>query len=384
MSSLAVSTTNCSYFQRNLCQSCPQIDVDYATQITEKTTSVRELLRKIPAEAWLPTQQSAQLKFRNKAKMVVSGTAAKPLLGILDREKQGQDLSECPLYSDRMRKLFITLKKWITTLGISPYNVDTKSGELKYLLITESPAGKFMLRWVLRSHRHVKKLQRFIHQMRKDEPNLELVSVNILPTHVALTEGEEEIILFGKYLEIPLGDVQIQLQPRSFFQTNSQIALAMYSQAQRWVKAIKPTQVLDLFCGVGGFALFMGQVCQQVVGVEISKPAVTAAKLAAQKSKLTHVKFIAGDATQTSNWESQASLNAELILVNPPRRGIGAELCEWLESSTAKHLIYSSCNPLSLAKDLEQLPSFKAIRARVFDMFPGTNHAEVMVLLTRC
>ncbi|MDO5060306.1 MAG: methyltransferase domain-containing protein [Actinomycetaceae bacterium] len=384
MTSPAFSSLNCAYFEAQVCHSCPEINVPYAQQVETKTQAVKLLLPEIPASAWLPTQQSPQFGFRNKAKMVVSGTAARPQLGILDRDFAGQDLSDCPLYSARLRALFPVLKSWISRLGISPYRVAEKTGELKYLLVTENPAGQFMVRWVLRSHRHVNKLRAFTAQMRREVPQVVMMSVNILPQHVALTEGEEELPLFGDYLEFALGKTRIQLQPRSFFQTNTLIAHAMYQQAQRWATVLQPQRAVDLFCGVGGFALFLAPVCRQVTGVEISAPAIEAAKRGALASGLENVDFYAADATSFSLSEGGLQLSAkDLVLVNPPRRGIGVELAQWLNTGAQKAVIYSSCNPVSLAKDLKALTNFKPLRARVFDMFPGTAHTEVMVLLVR-
>lgn len=384
MTSSVLPFANCTYFQTQLCHSCPEIDIPYTQQVDKKTQSVKAVLAQIPASVWLPTQKSMQFGFRNKAKMVVTGTSANPKLGILGRDFEGEDLSECPLYSEQMRALFPLLKNWISQLGISPYQVAKKTGELKYLLITENPAGQYMVRWVLRSRRHFNKLRVFSSQMRLEIPQIAVMSVNILPQHVALTEGEEELPLFGDYLEFVLGQTKIQLQPRSFFQTNTLIANAMYLQAQRWATVLQPHRAVDLFCGVGGFALFLARVCHQVIGVEISKEAIAAAKQGALASNLENVDFFAADATSFSISEGGFQLSSkDLVLVNPPRKGIGIELAQWLNTAGQRAIIYSSCNPASLAKDLAALTNFKPVRARVFDMFPGTTHAEVMVLLVK-
>lgn len=378
------NVASCHYFTVGQCHSCPTINIPYERQVTDKTTRVKELLPLIAEQAWLPTQLSHSLGFRNKAKMVVSGSANDAKLGILDRDYRGQDLTECPLYDAPMRRLLAAFSGWIRQLGISPYSVAEKRGELKYILVTQSVDGEFMVRWVLRSKRWVPRLQSFITQMRADFPSISVVSVNILAEHVALTEGAEEILLYGDFLRMRLGQVQLLLQPQSFFQTNSFIAQAMYTQAQRWAAALKPVRALDLFCGVGGFALHLSAVCESVIGVEISAAAIAAAQRGAAVSGVGNVEFYAADATVFSVSEGGLEVAAnDLILVNPPRRGVGVELAEWLNNCGAGVLIYSSCNPLSLAKDLELLSAYRVLRARVFDMFPGTHHAEVMVLLSR-
>ncbi len=158
-----------------------------------------------------------------------------------------------------------------------------------------------------------------------------------------------------------------------------------------------PLQIWDLYCGVGGFALHCGGPGREVLGVEISEQAVRSARLAARKLAQRNfgrqefpgaassspligpVRFRTGDANAAARAEGGAP---DILIVNPPRRGIG-KLAEWIESSGARHLIYSSCNPVTLAKDLAAMPGFQPREVRVFDMFPQTNHTETMVLASR-
>jgi 23S rRNA (uracil747-C5)-methyltransferase len=135
----------------------------------------------------------------------------------------------------------------------------------------------------------------------------------------------------------------------------------------------------DLYCGVGGFALHAAAPGRTVVGVETSSDAVTAARASlAAMPGAGSVEFVVGDATNTTPAHAP-----QLVVVNPPRRGIGPELAAWLEASAVRHVIYSSCNVVSLTRDLAAMPSLRAVSGRVFDMFPQTPHTEVMVLLER-
>src|SRR5690606_34082061 len=156
------------------------------------------------------------------------------------------------------------------------------------------------------------------------------------------------------------------------------IAAGLYRQAREWVDELSPASVWDLYCGVGGFALHAAAPGRAVLGIETSAPAVESARLSAAQAGLVDVAFAVGDATRMT-----AERSPEVVIVNPPRRGIGAELCAVLDASDARAVIYSSCNAESLARDLAAMPSLRARRIRVFDMFPQTTHYEVMVLLTR-
>lgn len=136
---------------------------------------------------------------------------------------------------------------------------------------------------------------------------------------------------------------------------------------------------LDHYCGVGGCALHLAQSGREVLGVESSADAVEAAELTAVELA-SPARFIAGDATE---FALGAGTAPGLVVVNPPRRGIGDDLAGWLERSGVQHVLYSNCNAVTLARDLAVMPSLRPARARLLDMFPQTGHYEVLVLLER-
>jgi 23S rRNA (uracil747-C5)-methyltransferase len=137
--------------------------------------------------------------------------------------------------------------------------------------------------------------------------------------------------------------------------------------------------VWDLYCGVGGFALHLAAPGRDVLGVEVSADAVDAAASTAAELGVA-ARFVAADATAYALEQVDVP---DLVVVNPPRRGIGADLAGWLEASGVRHVVYSSCNAESLARDLALMPSLRPVEARVLDMFPHTSHYEVIVLLAR-
>lgn len=135
----------------------------------------------------------------------------------------------------------------------------------------------------------------------------------------------------------------------------------------------------DLFCGVGGFALHCVSPETDVTGIEIEPEAIASAQRSAQAMGITNLDFAALDSTGFSMEHDTAP---ELVLVNPPRRGIGEQLCQQLSHFAPKHIIYSSCNPETLAIDIQRLEGYELEKVQWFDMFPHTDHAEVLVLLS--
>lgn len=380
----------CHHFDEATCRSCSLMGVPYRQQISDKVNHCQALLAEWPTMEWLPPVESAESGFRNKAKMVVSGTSEAPVLGILDRDGLGVDLADCGLYPPEFTVIFHALRSFITTARIAPYEIDTRRGELKFLLVTMAPSGDLMVRFVLRSQEPITRIRKHLHALQASLPRLAVISANIQPEHKAVIEGPNEIALTtAETLTMQVNDIPLALRSRSFFQTNTAVAAALYRQAQAWVMAVQPATVWDLYCGVGGFALHCAvarpEDNSRVVGVEFSEEAVVSAKETAKSLGLRNAHFFAADATEyaVGHTESPLSPAPDLVIVNPPRRGIGSELARWLEHSSARHVIYSSCNAVTLAKDLTAMPSYRPVTARVLDMFPQTHHYEVIVLLER-
>jgi 23S rRNA (uracil747-C5)-methyltransferase len=237
-----------------------------------------------------------------------------------------------------------------------------------------------MVRWVLRSTAAEARIRKHLPWLRSRLP-LRVATVNVQPEHRAVLEGDREIVLTDEAtLPMRVNDVTLHLGPRSFFQTNTEVAATLYRQARAWIGEVAPRTVWDLYCGVGGFALHLAAPGRAVAGIEISTDAVAAAERGRDDMGLSReqVRFVAGDATSYL-----LDGTADLVVVNPPRRGLGADLAGRLEDSGAPYVLYSSCNPGTLARDLAVMRSYAPVRAQLLDMFPQTAHAETLVLLTR-
>ncbi|GAA1685758.1 23S rRNA (uracil(747)-C(5))-methyltransferase RlmC [Microcella alkalica] len=369
----------CSYFDAGLCRSCTLMGTPYTEQLAVKEATARTLLAAHPDASWLPAIASEESGFRAKAKMVVGGSSATPTLGILDGRGRGIDLRACGIIAPGIRAVFDQLAEAITRAGLEPYDVPSRAGELKYLIVTESADGELMVRFVVRSRASVSAVQAVVPWLVDALPQLAVVSVNLHPEHKAVVEGAEEFVLTPRStLPMRVGDATLQVRPQSFVQTNTAIASALYRQGREWIDAAGPSSVWDLYCGVGGFALHAAAPGRQVLGVELSSDAVASARIAAEG--MPGVRFEVGDATSAV---ASAGAPPDLVVVNPPRRGLGEPLSAWLEESGVPTVIYSSCNAASLARDLESMPSYRVVEARLFDMFPQSTHSEVIVLLER-
>ena len=371
---------DCAYWQSGRCRSCTLIETPYSRQLADKDAAARARLASVPREVWEDPQASAPAHFRNKAKLVIGGAVGEVSVGILDERRHGVDLRDCRLHEEGLRRAIHAVAGVIDELRLVPYDIPSRRGELKYALLTHSPDGGLMLRLVLRTRHHLERIRARLDLVQAALPTATVISVNIHPEHKAVLEGDEEMVLTPQStLPVRVNDVELHLGVRSFFQTNTQVAAALYRTAREWTSPLHPGTIADLYCGVGGFALnaalAKGARPRRVEGVEVAPDAVASARAAAADLDVD-AHFRVGDASALED------VRADLVVVNPPRRGIDT-LATDLERSGTPFVLYSSCHARSLAKDLEQMPSLRPVRAQLFDMFPQTGHSEILVLLAR-
>lgn len=418
-----VGGVDCSYFDAGLCRSCTLLPVPMSARVESQQAEVAELLAPFWAageevapgesgaaqeeeQSWLPPVVGPESGFRIKVKMVVAGTTEHPTLGILDEDGAGIDLTDCPLYPESIHTVIRTLPWLIKRAQVPPYNVRKRKGQLKHVIVTAGDDNRVMMRFVLASQSALPRIQEHLPAFMDACEGVEVfsASANINPVHTAIIEGDEEIALHGpQWLPVTQGRVQLKVRPQSFVQTNTVVASGLYEQVREWVSNAqvpatshdRHLRVWDLFCGVGGFALHVAGPGRQVTGVEVAPAAVESARDVAREVAAVTARevgldaagendlglnFICADATQ---WARQQTQVPDVLIVNPPRRGMGEDMAGWVEQSGIPHVIYSSCNPRTLAADLAKMPGYRIEQARFLDMFPHTSHAEVVVLLRR-
>lgn len=373
---------HCALYDAGRCRSCQWLELPVSQQLADKMADLRTLLADAPVADWCAPVCGPESGFRNKAKMVVSGSVERPLLGMLHRDGAPEDLTDCPLYPPGFAPVFAALKPFIARAGLTPYNVARRRGELKYILLTESRLdGGMMLRFVLRSETKLAQLRAALPALQAQLPQLKVITANIQPVHMAIMEGEREIFLTDQQaLAENFNGVPLWIRPQSFFQTNPAVASRLYATARDWVRQLPVNHMWDLFCGVGGFGLHCATPKMRLTGIEIAAEAIACARQSAAQLGLQNLHFRALDSTQFATGEGEIP---DLVLVNPPRRGIGDGLCDYLNRMAPDFIIYSSCNARTMAKDIARLNGYRIARVQLFDMFPHTAHYEVLTLLVR-
>lgn len=370
--------TFCSYYNESQCKSCDLIESSYPEQIALKQKVLSQSLKGLEAPDFLPTITSRQTHFRNKAKLIVSGNLEGPVIGIL-----GSELLHCPLHLNKINELLPALKTFITQARLVPYDIASKSGELKGIIIFHSEeTGESYLRFILRSKEALDRIKKHHLSLLESFPHLKCLSVNIQPVPHAILEGEEEIFITERTSILHrLGDITFRLGPRAFVQTNQVVALSLYRTAASWIKESHHKKFMELYCGQGAFSFFAAPYVENGLGIEINEDAVKVAQESAKEFNLTQLSFKSADAGSVG--DNIKNFSPDVILVNPPRRGLDKAL-KVLMDNQPKMIIYSSCNHETLIQDLNELKNgYKISRIQIFDMFPNSSHFETLVELTR-
>ncbi len=369
----------CKYFAAKKCLSCSELATPYPQQLIKKQQHLEQLLHGIPVKQYLVPVASEVSAFRNKAKMAVAGSVELPILGINQPGKEPIDLCDCPLYPPAFHKSFPVIKQFIGRVGLVPYNINKRRGELKYLLITQNEREELLLRFILRSETKLSRLKIELPWLLTKLPNVAVVSANIQPIHMARLEGDKEINLTkNTMLKQTINSIPLYIKAGSFFQTNRIIAEKLYATAKKWVSTLAISEIWDLFCGVGGFGLHCKTKTNKLIGIEINSEAIECAQRTIRDMSFDNIDFQSLDSTAFALQQKQLP---DLVLVNPPRRGIGQSLCHYLNKMAPTFILYSSCNASTMVSDINLLDHYQIEKVKLFDMFPNTMHYEVLVLL---
>ncbi len=375
----------CPYFEIKTCQSCHLLDKSYSDSLLVKENELKQLfpqhIKLIKPTVGVRGEISGS---RNKAKFAVFNQDNKLTFGFYHSDGSHQEIESCPLHAAGINALLPPLCEILNKYKIIPYDLKSKKGELKYLLVStsgEGHAAEFLLRFVLRSKESLPRLKQAVVDILSLSSAIKVVTANIQPVHQAVLEGEEEIILSKDLVIIhELDEFRLALGARSFFQVNSQIARALYNTVAESVKIDAPSSLLDLYCGVGAFSFYAARYCSDVTGIEISEEAIACAKYSAELNQ-SKIHF---EAMDVEKYLHQSNKQFDAVLVNPPRRGLNSFIIKMIKTIAPRFIYYSSCNAETLARDFQEMADAYQIKSlQIFDMFPYTKHFETLVSLVR-
>lgn len=376
---------SCNYFNRGICRSCTLLGLSYAEQLKRKRDTLAESFAaaglECEVQALIPSDVT--LASRNKAKMAVGGTVSNPLLGFTSSECRVIDIPACPLHISPIPQILAELQKLISEFSLQPYDISAQRGELKFVLVRSSETtSETYVRLVLRSREQLDAARAALVKLQATFSQVVVTSVNIQPVPQAIIEGAEEILISERdFIVDSIAGKQLVFSPQSFSQVTSNVAAKLYLFVAEVVRAAAIRKLLDLYCGVGAFSIVCASFVEQSFGVEISSQAIENARRSVTLNALGNLRYEAADVEKFL--KSHADL-PDAIIVNPPRRGLSKSVIEDVRRITPRLIVYSSCYPDSLLRDLKLLqPDYSIAQVRPFDMFPLTAHVETVVVLER-
>ena len=259
-------------------------------------------------------------------------------------------------------------------------------GLLRYLVVRVSEfeqKAMVVLITADKSYNEIHHLSKFI---REALPEVEVIASNVNSSEGNVIFGQKDTFLTPKqYLTEQVGDVYVQISPRSFFQVNTAGARLIYEKVKEWSALDKNSSVLDLYCGIGGIGLFLADQAKKVIGVEVVEEAVADARKNARLNGFNNCRFEAGDAAAILEDLAEDGEKIDVVVLNPPRKGCDEEVLQTVAGLSPSRIIYVSCSPESLMRDLNILKKLGYICREIqpVDMFPQTVHVENVALMEK-
>lgn len=369
----------CQHFSAHRCHSCSLLELSPADARQRQLQVLHQTLQAAPV---LPPVWCRQpLGSRIRARLAAAGTAANPIFGFFNDRQQVVQAADCPLHHSQLTSAIDWLSSFVTAARLEPYSPETDRGELKFVILTTSPsASRLMVQWVLRSHEAVDRIRSVWRRLPTEQRGGVLVmSAGIQPRRSTQMTSEVNLPISDEQqlrIAYPQPELSLMVSPGGFVQTNYEIAGELYAAAERSLQALRPRRVLDLYCGSGAFALLAARCGAEALGVDVTAASITCAKAAAAEQHLSAV-FRQCSAGKLQIEDQNDSF--DVVICNPPRAGLDDATVQLLRRLAPASILYSSCNPATLARDLQKLDDiYQPVEFQPFEMFPGTEHWEVL------
>jgi 23S rRNA (uracil1939-C5)-methyltransferase len=383
----------CPYFGR--CGGCRLQHVAYPAQLRFKEKQVRDCLERLGALAPIdvrPILPAPELYgYRNKMEFTVVGAPGAPVLGLhqANRYDVVLDIDRCLLQSDTMNRLLDEMRREVTARALSIYTGPGREdgeGLLRFVTLREGRhTGEAMVN-IVASAPDVEALGPIAEALRARVPATASVVLNVNAKKASVAVGTEEHLLLGRdHIRESLHGVLFQVSPNSFFQTNTLQAERLFALARDGCELSGRDTLIDLYSGTGAISLLLAREVRHVYGIEVSPAAVADAGRNARLNGIDNCTFLSGEVRHVLPALVQEGVRAEIVVADPPRAGFHPKALAALAALAPARVVYVSCNPATLARDLGDLAGhgYRVDWVQPVDMFPQTPHIEAVARLTR-
>lgn len=372
------------------CGGCQLQEIDYPTQLKLKENIVRNSLSRIGNIEEVDVKQVIEAEYpwyyRNKAQFpLTEDEDGKIRSGFFSQGSHQVVINEsCPIHHQLINR---TAEKTIEILNqyqeLTVYDENKHEGLLRHLLIRVGVCTNQATLTLVTSREKFPHINEIADKILKEVPELVGVIQNINPRKTNVILGERMKVINGdEKLTDFIGHLKYQISPESFFQTNTLQTNKLYDIVADYADLDNKETVIDCYCGIGSIALYLADQAEDVYGIEINKKAIQNARENARINGIENTKFIEGDVTQKVQELYQKDIKPDLVVFDPPRKGLEEEIVDITLEVQPEKIIYVSCNPSTLARDLQRFSAGYDIEVvQPVDMFPQTYHIESVTLL---
>ena len=371
------------------CGGCQYRHMTYEEELRAKRQRVQDALTRVGGVSLeLPQVLGAEppLRYRNKVQFPVAQEKRGLAVGYYRaRSHDVLDVDDCLLQPETVTTLRRAFKGWMERYRVPAYDEGTCQGLIRHLYVRTNQAGEALCCVVANGARlpHAPEL---VQALRQAAPALAglVLNTNTKDTNVIL--GPSYRTIWGRdFLEERLCGMTFRLSVPSFFQINRAQTERLYAQALEFAGLTGRETVLDLYCGIGTISLALAQRAGQVIGAEIVPEAVQDAQANAARNQVDNARFLCGDAGEAAFQLAAEGVRPQVICVDPPRKGLAPEVPEILASMAPERIVYVSCDPATLARDVKRFGElgYPVVKAQAVDLFPRTAHVETVVLLSK-
>ena len=379
--------SDCTTYKR--CGGCSLRHIKYEETLKMKQNAVQSLVNKtlnnkIKVEETVGMEKPYH--YRNKAQYPVGlNKEGKPVIGVFaNRTHEIIPIDTCFIQNKQTEEIAKYIFKFLVDNNVSFYNEKTQKGLVRHIVTKIGIRTNEIMCIIVINGREIPNEARMISELTTKFSNIKTVVKNINTKNTNVILGSENVNLYGDgYITDKLGEYKFKISPMSFYQVNPIQAEKLYELGVEFAGITKEDVVFDLYCGIGTISLFMSKFAKKVYGVEIVEEAIVAGKENAKINNVENTEFIAGDVEKVlDDLVNIKKIIPDIIMVDPPRRGLDNTSIENIKKVMPKKLVYISCNPATLVRDLVKLEAlYKVKKIKPVDMFPFTNGIECVSVI---
>lgn len=373
------------------CGGCQIQELDYQKQLDIKTNEVKQVISRIGKLDDVIVHDTLGMehpfRYRNKAQFPIQKKDNMPVIGFY--KKKSHDListDECIIQHEVNDKIIKIIKTYIRAYNVSIYDEKTHKGLLRHLVTKVGfTTGEVMIVLVANGKK-LPYLKELASVLKENIPGFKTLVVNVNTQKTNVILGKENIVAYGDgMIRDYIGELVFEISPLSFFQVNPLQTEVLYNKALEYANLGENDTVFDIYCGIGTISLFLAQKAKKVYGIEIVEDAIKDAKRNAKINNMDNVEFYVGKAEEVVPKMYKEGKRANVVVVDPPRKGCDEKVLDTIISMQPDRVVYVSCNPSTLARDLAYLNErgYKCHEIQPVDMFPHSVHVECVVLMSR-